>query len=101
MMITAADYDDLYPVTMAGKITAMFIMFMGIGIIAVLANFLSNILVGSSHPEEEKQPANILTSSNVDERLANIEKELSEIRYPLNKKKPRADGVVDWTTGKP
>ena len=52
--ITTVGYGDFYPVTTAGRITAMFIMFMGVGIIGALASLLASLLVGSSSsPEEE------------------------------------------------
>jgi hypothetical protein len=45
--ITTVGYGDRYPVTVGGRITAMFIMFMGVGIIGALASILSSLLVGS------------------------------------------------------
>jgi len=44
--ITTVGYGDRYPVTLAGRITAMFIMFMGVGIIGALASILASLLVG-------------------------------------------------------
>ncbi len=53
--ITTVGYGDRYPVTVGGRITAMFIMIAGVGIIGALASILSSLLVGggSSTPEEE------------------------------------------------
>ena len=56
--ITTVGYGDFYPVTAAGRITASFIMFMGVGIIGALASILASMLVGSSaSPEEEAAEA--------------------------------------------
>jgi len=41
--ITTVGYGDRYPVTMGGRITAMFIMFMGVGIIGALARILARV----------------------------------------------------------
>ncbi len=55
--ITTVGYGDRYPVTVGGRITAMVIMFMGVGIIGALASILASVLVGSpSAPAEEKAP---------------------------------------------
>ncbi len=55
--ITTVGYGDRYPVTVGGRITAMFIMFMGVGIIGALASILASVLVGSSStPTEEEAP---------------------------------------------
>ncbi len=53
--ITTVGYGDYYPVTPAGRVTAMFIMFMGVGIIGALASILASLLVGGSSPEEEEE----------------------------------------------
>ena len=53
--ITTVGYGDFYPVTTAGRITAMFIMFMGVGIIGALASILASLLVGGSSSAEEEE----------------------------------------------
>ena len=55
--ITTVGYGDRYPVTTAGRITATFIMFMGVGIIGALASILASLLVGGSPAEEGETPA--------------------------------------------
>ena len=57
--ITTVGYGDFYPVTTAGRITAMFIMFAGVGIIGALASILASLLVGSSSPAEEEEAAGL------------------------------------------
>jgi voltage-gated potassium channel len=46
--ITTVGYGDRYPVTSGGRVTAMFIMFAGVGIIGALASILASLLVGGS-----------------------------------------------------
>jgi voltage-gated potassium channel len=46
--ITTVGYGDYYPVTAAGRVTAMFIMFAGVGIIGALASILASLLVGGA-----------------------------------------------------
>ena len=53
--ITTVGYGDFYPVTLWGRVTAMFIMFAGVGIIGALASILASLLVGGSSSEEEEE----------------------------------------------
>ena len=80
--ITTVGYGDYYPVTSAGRITAMFIMIAGVGIIGALASILASLLVGSSAPEEEEAPA----APAVELELAIIKNELSALRQLLENK---------------
>ncbi len=50
--ITTVGYGDYYPVTTLGRITAVFVMFAGIGIIGALASILASLLVSPSTPDE-------------------------------------------------
>ena len=43
--ITTVGYGDFYPVTALGRITAVFVMFSGVGIIGALASILASMLV--------------------------------------------------------
>jgi voltage-gated potassium channel len=45
-------YGDFYPVTTLGRITAVFVMFAGIGIIGALASILASVLVSPGTPDE-------------------------------------------------
>jgi voltage-gated potassium channel len=79
--ITTVGYGDFYPVTTAGRITATFIMFMGVGIIGALASILASLLVGSPPaPEEEVAPATADESEH-----AAIRDELAAMRQLLEK----------------
>ena len=50
--ITTVGYGDFYPVTLMGRLTGVFVMFAGIGIIGALASILASMLVSPSTPEE-------------------------------------------------
>ncbi len=83
--ITTVGYGDYYPVTFWGRITAIFIMIAGVGIIGVLASLLSSLLVGSPPvPEEEETPATAITPM-VEQELAIIKNELADLRQLLEK----------------
>ena len=50
--ITTVGYGDYYPVTLMGRLTGVFVMFAGIGIIGALASILASLLVSPSTPAE-------------------------------------------------
>ena len=50
--ITTVGYGDFFPVTLMGRLTAIFVMFAGIGIIGALASILASLLVSPPPPEE-------------------------------------------------
>jgi voltage-gated potassium channel len=88
--ITTVGYGDFYPVTAAGRITAMFIMFMGVGIIGALASLLASLLVGGSSPAEAETPAAApvvaaVPALSVQEELKAVQEELAAVRKMLEK----------------
>lgn len=88
--ITTVGYGDRYPVTPAGRTTAVFIMFMGVGIIGALASILASLLVGgSSSVEEEASSAAAATAAaptlSVQEELKAVREELAAMRQMLEK----------------
>jgi voltage-gated potassium channel len=88
--ITTVGYGDYYPVTMAGRITAMFIMFAGVGIIGALASILASLLVGSSAPAEEEAPEPT-PAPTVEQELVMIKNELAALRQLMEKKGSEAN----------
>jgi voltage-gated potassium channel len=83
--ITTVGYGDFYPVTTAGRITAMFIMFMGVGIIGALASILASLLVGSSSSPEEEAVEAAAPMLSVQEELKAVKEELTVVRQMLEK----------------
>lgn len=78
--ITTVGYGDRYPVTIAGRITAMFIMIAGVGIIGALASILSSFLVGGSSAPEEGA-----AEPTVDPEISALRQEVVEMRQLLDK----------------
>ena len=83
--ITTVGYGDFYPVTAAGRVTAMFIMFMGVGIIGALASILASMLVGSSASPEEEAAEAAAPMLSVQEELKSVKEELAVVRQMLEK----------------
>jgi voltage-gated potassium channel len=59
--ITTVGYGDFYPVSFFGRLTGVFVMFAGIGIIGALASILASLLVAPATPDE---PAAEITSDS-------------------------------------
>jgi voltage-gated potassium channel len=84
--ITTVGYGDRYPVTTGGRITALFIMIAGVGIIGALASIFSSVLVGSPSSTAEEEAPNPALAPTVEEELANIKNELAALRQLMEKK---------------
>jgi voltage-gated potassium channel len=81
--ITTVGYGDFYPVTTAGRVAGMFIMFAGVGIIGALASLLSSLLVGGgSAPEEEETPEGT-SGGNAEQELVVLNQKLTRIENEL------------------
>ena len=83
--ITTVGYGDYYPVTAGGRITAMFIMVAGVGIIGALASILASLLVGGSSSAEEEETTVVVPSPQDESELIEIKNELAEMRQLLEK----------------
>jgi voltage-gated potassium channel len=55
--LTTVGYGDRFPVTFFGRLTAVSVMFAGIGIIGALASILASLLVAPAQPEAEAASA--------------------------------------------
>jgi voltage-gated potassium channel len=78
-------YGDRYPVTVAGRITAMFIMIAGVGIIGALASILASFLVGGSPAPEESENTLETSAPKVDPEVSALRREVVELRQLLEK----------------
>jgi voltage-gated potassium channel len=83
--ITTVGYGDRYPVTLPGRVTAIFIMFMGVGIIGALASILASLLVGGSSPAEEEETPAPEPAPSIQEELQTIKDELAVLHQMLEK----------------
>ena len=76
--ITTVGYGDRYPVTVVGRIGAMFVMLMGVGVIGALASILSSVLIGSSSAVEGVPDTT--TPGQVEQEIAGVKNELSALQ---------------------
>ncbi|HJS17635.1 MAG TPA: potassium channel family protein, partial [Anaerolineales bacterium] len=83
--ITTVGYGDYYPVTVWGRVTAMFIMLAGVGIIGAMASLMSSLLIGESHASGGQEAAQQASESAVEKELAIIRKELAALRQMLER----------------
>jgi len=83
--ITTVGYGDRYPVTLGGRITAMFIMFTGVGIIGALASTLSTVLIGPAPARRQEETHGTALAPAVEQELAIIKEEMAALRRLLEK----------------
>jgi voltage-gated potassium channel len=79
--ITTVGYGDRYPVTMAGRSIAAFVMVAGVGIIASLASILASVLIPPARTPEQSGSA--VTDRAMSEELASLRSELAALREAL------------------
>ena len=87
--ITTVGYGDQYPVTLPGRVTAVFVMFAGVGIIGSLASILASLLVPSAAESAEAAEAAggnaaAVTDPALQAELVAIRQELAELRRTLD-----------------
>ncbi len=81
--ITTVGYGDYYPVTPGGRITGVFVMFAGVGVIGALASILASILVPQQQAQEPDEESTALAEPSVQEALVEIRSELEALRESL------------------
>src|SRR5262245_28258974 len=77
--ITTVGYGDEYPVTLPGRITAVFVMFAGVGIIGALASILASILV----PPPDSDDTEAVAGGSLQRELEEVKLELRSLRQLL------------------
>ena len=83
--ITTVGYGDYYPITVGGRITGIFIMITGVGIIGALASLMASLLIGESHSTAEEEASELERQSTVEKELAAIREELAALRQLMEK----------------
>jgi voltage-gated potassium channel len=89
--ITTVGYGDQYPVTALGRLTGVFVMFAGVGIIGALASILASILVPPPASDEAPAEAAAVTptpapgamTASVEQELAKLRAEIEALRLSL------------------
>jgi voltage-gated potassium channel len=90
--ITTVGYGDFYPVTFFGRLTGVFVMFAGVGIIGALASILASLLVApssSDEPAAEATPRAALPAADpgspgaIVAELASLRAEIAAMRAAL------------------
>ncbi len=90
--ITTVGYGDHFPITPGGRLTAVLVMFTGVGIIGALASILASMLIPPAKPAEkpeEPQPVEnppVVSSPAVEQELAAVKTELAALRQLLEKR---------------
>jgi voltage-gated potassium channel len=64
--ITTVGYGDFFPTTALGRLTGVFVMFSGVGIIGALASILASLLVAPSSSDAEAAAADATPTSEPD-----------------------------------
>lgn len=83
--LTTVGYGDYYPITTGGRITGIFIMITGVGIIGALASLMASLLIGESHSTAEEEAAEEERGTAVERELAAIRQELAALRLLVEK----------------
>lgn len=83
--ITTVGYGDFYPITPGGRITAMFLMFAGVGIIGILASILSSILVREPSISLVDELLETEPQLTIEQEMAAIKDELAAMHQLLIK----------------
>jgi voltage-gated potassium channel len=81
--LTTVGYGDFYPVTMWGRITAMFIMITGVLLIGVLASIMSSLLIGKLDALKDEETPDARPAPVDGQELLVIKNELTEIKTEL------------------
>ena len=95
--ITTVGYGDYYPVTFWGRVTAIFIMVAGVGIIGALASLMASLLIGESHATSGEEAADPERQTRMEKELAAIREELAALRLLLEKDAAR--GISEGVSG--
>lgn len=75
--VTTVGYGDYYPTTNGGRVVAIVLMLMGIGLFGALTSYLSTSFINRGNQTTQKQNEDVI------KRLAAVEEQLCELRDAL------------------
>ena len=81
--ITTVGYGDFFPVTPGGRLTAIFIMVAGMGIIGVLASLMSSLLLGGGSAPVEEEATVATSAGNAEQELIALNQKMTRIENEL------------------
>lgn len=82
--LTTVGYGDFFPTTFLGRLTAVSVMFAGIGIIGALASILASLLVSPAPPNETPpEPDASTASASIAQELAGLRAEIAAQRADI------------------
>jgi len=81
--ITTVGYGDYHPVTTWGRITGIFVMIAGVGLIGVIASLLSGLLIGEGSEPEPVQAADEGSNAALEQEVAAINQKLDMVQEML------------------
>ncbi len=84
--ITTVGYGDRYPTTNGGRFVGMIVMFVGVGLFAVVTGFLANKFLPSTSEQKTANP----DKSEADEYIKKLQSEVHSIREKLDALSPSA-----------
>ena len=89
-------YGDFYPVSTWGRITAVFVMIAGVGLIGVMASLLSGMLMGDGNDSEPEQAPVVLNKiSALEGEVAMLNQKLDVLQKMLKSMGSENDPLED------
>jgi voltage-gated potassium channel len=86
--ITTVGYGDRYPTTNSGRIVAIFLMFVGIGIFSAFTSYLSTVFVNSRREQSDKREKKDLIArfQAIDQQLVMLFVEIKKLNNYLDER---------------
>ena len=84
--------------TAQGRLTGVFVMFAGVGIIGALASILASLLVPPPKPDDDgpgsaaAEPASMAASTSIEQEIAGLRAEIEALRLALTADGPAPSG---------
>jgi voltage-gated potassium channel len=81
--VTAVGYGDVTPVSGEGRLIALGLMFVGVGVISVFTGSITSTFIGEGHQQETR---------NVDKRIAALEEQIRELVHEIRRSHSSSQG---------